>query len=231
MSANEVSLEQRAAELRRIVEEPSAKERAAAELAEVERELLAVREERAREVAQERLVGVRRAFGSVASSLEADEKRVREAVSALTDAITKINHRYHQLMLLKAEAAALGDRFGITAPALPNVMPPAFRGIDTSPSVVLAGHSHSRPKAERCEHDLRERRSYTEIKGTEGYRIIETAGLKPWPELTERQQHVVEQRRREEEEARRQLARMASEIQSAHAALAVVPGACGVTSL
>jgi len=43
------------------------------------------------------------------------------------------------------------------------------------------------PVLEDDEHHLRKRRSYAEIAGSEGYRIIMEAGLKAFPPLTPRQ--------------------------------------------
>ena len=54
-----------------------------------------------------------------------------------------------------------------------------------------------RPSFEDCEHNLRQRRDYTEIAGTPGYAVIQTAGLKPWRELTEREREVLEDRENE----------------------------------
>lgn len=224
-------LEQRAAELKQIVEQPSDRERAAAELAKIERELAGSREAKAKEAAQLRLLGIRRAYGSVASSLDGDEQRLREAVALVAEAVEKMNGRFHQLMKLKAEAAALGDRFGLAVPALPQVTPPALRDVAVTPAVTLVGHVHARPKVERCEHGLRERRNYHEVQGTEGHAIISEAGLKPWPDLTDAQIRIVEQRAREAEESRRQLARMGGAIQGARTALAAIPGGSGVTAM
>lgn len=227
----EAALEQRAAELRRIVEQPSPKEQAAAELAKVEAQLAGAREAEAREAAKARLVGIRRAFGSVAASLNGDEQRLRDAVAVVGEAIERINSRFHQLMKLKAEAAALADRFEVASPALPVVTPPALRDLTVTPRASLVGHVHARTKVERCEHGLRERRTYAEVQGTEGHAIIIGVGPKAWPDLTEQQERIIAQRTREAAEARRQLARLGGAIEGVETALAAIPGGSGVTSL
>lgn len=227
----DTALQRRAAELRRIVDQPSEKESAAAELARIEQELAGAREAQAKKAAQSRLLGIRRAYGSVAASLDGDEQRLREAVAAVAEAVEKMNGRFHQLMKLKTEAAALGDRFGLAVPALPQVTPPALRDVAVAPVVKLVGHVHARPKVERCEHGLRERRTYDEVKGTEAHTIIAEVGPKPWPDLTDQQERIVQQRAREEAETRRQLARMGGAIQGTQTALTAIPGGSGVTGL
>lgn len=198
------TLEQRAAELRRVVEQPT---EAAAELAAVERQIAETREANAKEAAQARLLGIRRAYGSVTSSLDADEKRVRQKIDELGEAITRMNDRYSQVAQLRAEAMALSDRFALPTPALPNVIPPARRGLVTGPVGFLDHADNLRP-VEECEHRLRTRRSYGEVRDTEGYGIIEAAGLKPFPPLTQVQQRIIDERAREQEDIRRQLANL-----------------------
>jgi hypothetical protein len=71
----------------------------------------------------------------------------------------------------------------------------------------LLDHTNAWPApTEQCEHKMRERRSYTEIQGTEGYDIITAVGLKPFPDLTDRQLAVVARRKSENEELRQHLA-------------------------
>jgi hypothetical protein len=159
-----------------------------------------------RVAAEARLLGIRRAYGSVASEMDEDEKRIAD----LAEAIARLNNRYTKVAQLRTEALALSDRFGLEKPTLEFVVPPARREIATTLVLLqrsLLDHANAWPApVEECEHKMRERRSYTEIKGTEGYDIITSVGLKPFPELTERQQAVVVQRKREAEDFRQQLA-------------------------
>src|SRR5687768_17582389 len=111
--APEMSLEERAARLREIIEKPSAKERAEAELRAVEARIAARKEDEGREAARERCVGISRAVGSVAASIEGDEQNLAAAARAFVAAVDRVNARYRQYEALVTENDALVDRFGI----------------------------------------------------------------------------------------------------------------------
>jgi hypothetical protein len=167
------------------------------------------REATAKAAAISRLVGVKRAFGSVQSNLDADEQRVSEKIAELSDAISRLNDRYTQAVQLRAEAAALSDRFCLPKPRLPDVVAPARRDIAITltrlPNKLLTTADPFQP-TEQCEHNMRTRRTYAEAIDTHGYKIIESAGLKVFPELTTRQQEIITARMREKEQERRQMA-------------------------
>jgi hypothetical protein len=145
--------------------------------------------------AQARLLAIKRAYGSTVASYQDDEARVRQAVAALKEAITTLNSRARKLEVLRAEAAGLADRFSLTVPTLTMVSEPE-RDVDLSLPPFWRLRV-LRPSFEDCEHNLRQRRDYTEIAGTPGYAVIQTAGLKPWRELTEREREVLEDREQE----------------------------------
>ncbi len=154
---------------------------------ELERDASVVLEVAGRTAATERLTGIKRAAGSAISTYGEDEKRVEQAVAALKEAITTLNGRARKLEALRAEAAALSDRFGLTAPLL-TTLPEPKQGI----ALPAFWRTHSvRPSFEKCEHGLRQRRDYTEIGGTPGYVLIRRAGLRPFRELTERESAAV----------------------------------------
>ena len=85
------------------------------------------RESAARAAAEKRLTGIARAFGSVKQELDEDEARVTVAAEAYHAAVERLNQRFKALNMLRAEAGALRDRFGVSAPALPPVVLPARR--------------------------------------------------------------------------------------------------------
>ncbi|MEE8301442.1 MAG: hypothetical protein V3S24_03295 [Candidatus Tectomicrobia bacterium] len=66
-----------------------------------------------------RMRGISRAFGSLRQELDDDEAKVQQAAAAYRVAVNRVNERYKALALLKAEANALQDRFGVAAPMLP----------------------------------------------------------------------------------------------------------------
>lgn len=159
---------------------------------ELELEAAGVLEATGRKEAEERLLGIKRAYGSTVATYQDDEGRVQQAVAALREAITTLNSRARKLETLRAEAVALADRFALTAPSLATVNEPQQ---DVASSLPALWRTHARrPSFEQCEHGLRERRDYTEIGGSVGYAIIQTAGLKPFRALTERESEVLEDR-------------------------------------
>jgi hypothetical protein len=185
-------------------------------IVELEREAAREREQEGIERAKARLVGIRRAFGSLTSELDEDEKRVIEAIGELQTAMTRLNERYAKASSLKSEAEALSDRFGLDRVNLPSLVPPVrrefVRTLGTLDRALLDHPSIYQP-VEDCEHRLRTRRTYRELPSeSEAFKIIESVGLKPFPELTERQQAIVSDRERTGEEMRRQ-----------HAALPRIP--------
>jgi hypothetical protein len=176
---------------------------------DLERADAAGREANATNAAIARLVGVKRAYGSIQSSIDADERRVDEKIVELSDAITRLNDRYSHGVKLRAEAMALADRFSLPKPTLSAVAAPARREIAITltrlPNKLRTTRDPYQP-TEQCEHNMRTRRTYAEAAGTEGYQIIESLGLKSFPELTTRQQEIIAARAREKEQERRQMA-------------------------
>ncbi len=210
------ALARKAEQLRQIVAQPSAKEAAAQELARIEQQLVRRREDEGVAAAKARLVGIRRAVGSLMNEYGEDRQGVRDAVVALRAAIETLNARAEQLGSLRAEAEALADRFGLELPKL--VMPhePEAEIDLTLPPFWY--RAPQRPAFEQDEHRLRERRTYQEVDGTEGHRIILAAGLAPWPALTPEQQAVIAERaedKRKERESMAEFAREAARIPTA----------------
>lgn len=162
---------------------------------ELEREAAGVLEATGRKEADERLLGIKRAYGSTVASYQDDESRVQQAIATLGEAITTLNSRARKLEALRAEAAALADRFELTAPSLVVVNEPQRDIASSLPSVWRL--RARRPSFRDCEHNLRQRRDYTESAGTPGYAIIQKSGLKPFRELTQREREVLEARENE----------------------------------
>ncbi len=130
---------------------------------------------------------------------------LREAAASYKAKANRLNGRYRALAMLRAEAQALGDRFGVAAPTFAPVVIPAQREACATAALVVGGikfldHSHVSPGTERDEHHLRTRRTYAEVAGTPGGEILKAAGLKAWPELNAKQRGIVESRVREREE-------------------------------
>jgi hypothetical protein len=197
---------------------------------ELEQEVAAAREQDALQRAKERVTAVSRAVGSVVASTVEDRERVLEAARAFMDAVTRLNERFVQYQGLLAEDAALRDRFGIAGAKIPRVTSPnetasviaAARLVE---AVTYATDRISRPQTEKDAHKLRERRTYGEIGGTQAYTIIQSAGLKPWPQLSERQQEIVTALGTEKEANSEFLAELKVEATIAHAL-----GSAGVPS-
>lgn len=150
--------------------------------------------------AKKRQTGIARAFGSMRQELDDDEAKVREAAVAYRAMVERLNERFRALTLLRAEAEALRDRFGIEVPALPVVVAPGRRegcvaALMAVASATFLDRGYRPPETEACEYGLRQRRTYAEIAGTPGAEIIEAVGgPKAWPELTAKQAAIVASR-------------------------------------
>ena len=192
-----VNLDQRAAELRAIIERPSEKEMAEAELRVIDRQMAEEAEQAAVAAAEKRIVGVSQASGSLIAQLEADARKLLEAAQAYVAAAERINDRYRKIELLRAESDALADRFGVADAKIPSLMEPDRREVVVAAHRAVLAVDYARQRlspnpVQKCEHGLRTRRTYQEIATTLGYDIIAHAGLKPFHELTERQRQAVE---------------------------------------
>lgn len=216
-------LERQREALRAKVNAPTERELAAAELQRIEQQLVDDREAAGVAAGRERLVGISRAYGSLAELVEQDEERVRQAHEVLCDAIGRLNDRCMKCGQLRAEAQALSDRFGIVAPPFSPVPVPAQRGLNLALPVLL-GHHRVRPATEQDETKLRVRRTYTEVAGSLGYTIIDGAGLKPWPSLTPRQQELLAGRAAERHRATAAMRQFAAEAAITRAMPATAPG-------
>jgi len=183
--------------------------------------------------AVKRMTGISRAHGSLRQELDDDERKVHEAATVYRDAVNRVNARYKALAMLRAEAGALADRFGVAAPTFaPPVVIPALRegcreAAMTAQSVAFLNHAHVSPATEPDEFDLRTRRSYKEISGTPGFAIIKTAGSQPWAPLTEAQQKVLDGRMRDAEAEIRESKRFALEGERALQRSGMLGGAGG----
>jgi len=203
-------LTRRATQLRAVVAQPSDKERAAQELATIEQQLATRREDEGRAAAQARLTGIRRGVGSLLNEYGENRRAVEAAIAAVRQSIVKLNARAAAITGLHDEAAALADRFGLPLPALARLLEPEAE-IDRTLPAFWQHRQIPHVAIEQDEHHLRERRTYQEVDGSEGYRIIEAAGLKPWPELTEEQRALLAERAADRKQAARDLAKFAEE--------------------
>ena len=124
-------LEQRAVKLREVVNAPTEKERAVRELMEVEAQIAAQQKQEALDAAKARMIGIKRAHGSLRDTYREDADRVRTATRELNDAAEKMNARYAQLVELEDEARRLNKTSGVPSPEFTNpkssdrVQPPA----------------------------------------------------------------------------------------------------------
>lgn len=157
---------------------------------ELEQDAQVVCEVAGRKAAEDRLTAIKRAYGSTVASYQQDEARVVTATAALRDAITVLNQRAKKLEDLRAEAAALSDRFGLPVPSLSIVNEPREDIAASLPPFWR--HQVVRPSFEDDEHRLRQRRDYQEVGGSPGYGIIQRAGFRPFRPLTEREREVLD---------------------------------------
>jgi hypothetical protein len=197
------ALARRATELRALVAQPTA---AAAELAAIEQQLAARKETEAVAAAKQRVKKLPSAVGSLLDLYAKEFQAVRDEVVMLRAAIEAVNARREQIKSFHDENDALADRFSLAPAKL--AMPLEPGEIDTLPPFWT--HRVFVPPKEWDEHHLRERRTYTEIEGTEAYTIITAAGL-TWPPLTEAQRAAVAEREEDKRQERESMAEFARE--------------------
>jgi len=181
---------------------------------------------------ERRMRGIGKAFGSLRQELDEDERKVHEAATVYRDAVNRVNARYKALAMLRAEAGALADRFGVAAPIFTAVVIPALRegcreAAMTAETVAFLNHAHVATAMEEDADGIRSRRSYREVSGTPGGAIIKTAGSQPWAPLTEAQQKVLDGRKRDRQEEIRASKRFATESERALQRSGILGGAGG----
>ncbi len=178
----------------------------------LEQGLTADREAAGRAEAERRQVGIRRAFGSLLHEYEQKVGRLREQATAFAAAGEAVNETFRALMTLRAEDAALVDRFGLARSELPPVIAPGRHEGVTAAVMGAARFSgrdtgHVSPTTGTNAFGAR-RRTFEEIKGSPAYEIISQAGLKPFPPPTPAQQA---DRERQEAASREFAARVEAE--------------------
>jgi len=167
--------------------------------------------------AADRLLGIRRAYGSLLQQYEYDEVRVLDAAKQYNARVAELNTRFKNLAVLVAETSALGSRFGVPVSKLASPVVPALRkGCGQAVKLVFevkyVETGHIKEDIEADEHGLRKRRTFQEIRGTEGYKLIEAAGLPDFAPLSQKQQQIVAARAKQTREERAVSARYADEI-------------------
>ena len=137
--------------------------------------------------------------------MEADEGAVGRAAIECKATAERGNERFATLGALRAEAEALYDRFPTVPPGprFPPITAPSRRETVMQASLVASsvkflGHAHIAKETEKCEHDIRSRRTYRELgAGTLGAAIIKAAGLGDWPALTAAQEAILAGQKRD----------------------------------
>lgn len=182
----------------------------------LQRRITADRELASTAAAAKRLKEINKAYGGLRKVLENDEEAAQAAAKEYEAKAVRVNERFLTLAMLRAEAEALGNRFPDVpgGPRFPSITVPALRPVCIEAARVVHGvafrdHGHIAKPMQKCEHQLRSRRSYREVAGTPGAAIIEVAGLSPWPALTDAQRATVAGHERDVEEEARDAARFA----------------------
>lgn len=155
----------------------------------LETEFAGVLEETGRKEAEDRLRGIKRGAGSLRAELKEDDARVRELEKELNERNAERTTRARKYDAFQAEANALSDRFELPRVKLESVAEPPPIQVPTPWQYHVV-----RPSFEACEHNLRQRRDYAEIGGSDGYGIIMKAGLRPFRPLTQRESAVLDDR-------------------------------------
>jgi hypothetical protein len=174
-------LEARAAELRKIAATKTPQQKAADELLVVEQQLAIRAAADLQRDAKQRLLGIVRAAGSLAALLDDDDRKVIAAAKVYAEALTTVNERFGKLALLRHEALALAEVFGLPTPVLPQVMVPAMRAAageaaEIVTSVRLRDNGYIVSAHDADPHGATLGRNYTELEGTDGYALIQRRG-------------------------------------------------------
>ena len=163
-------------------------------------------EREARQLAETRVLGIRKAIGSLSNELDEDATSIRTLYAQLVERINRINARYRETGRLRAEAAALVDRFALAEKPLPLGQAPSVKLHELNPlPVLLDVEDPARFKPHVEEHAFTgwKRRTFEEVAGTKGHEIISRVGPKPWPPISPEQQAQLDtaKMRREREQA------------------------------
>jgi len=171
--------------------------------------LVTEREQAGKAEAERRLVGIKRAYGSLATEYGEDIQKLQELAVAYREQKQRIADRFNGLRMLRAEGNALADRFGLPVPDLSNVVPPIRHdGIGAAwretERVRWPEYAYTPPHLERNEFGVK-RRTYREVRGTPTYDIIvQAGGPKPFPAVSAARQAAAEERREIEARSLRQ---------------------------
>jgi hypothetical protein len=215
------NLERERAKLQKELAQPTERELKQQELERLEAEIAETREGEARAKAADRQVACRRAHGSKRDQYEKALQRLMEAARAVPAAAAEVDAIYRDLQMYEMEDAALSDRFGLGRSAFPTVTPPLMSREGQAMMVTLPPklieHGHQRPGTEKCEHQLRSRRTYKEIANTPAYDIITEAGLRPFPDLTPKQLAELASRQDREVAHRAEAQKISGELKVARA--------------
>jgi hypothetical protein len=210
------ALELEAQQLRVTVMAKSDKDVAAERLAQIEAQLATRRETEGKAAARQRQKEIRSAVGGSLNEYGKARDEVYAAYDVVRKAIEKLNAMAVRIRDWHAEDSALADRFEVPASKLPNPRSPDAE-MD-GPALPLFWRFRPVLAArEFDEHGMRERRTYTEVGGSDAFRIIAAAGgPRPWPALTAEQQAEVANRvveRQQEREAMAEFAREAATLE------------------
>ena len=150
-------------------------------------------EQEAAEDARKRVLGIRKAIGSLEHEMSKEEPGIRAAHAQLVEALTRTNRLFRDIGRMQNEVAALVDRFGLTEKALQAITPPGVRFSDLEPLPVLPDVVQPiRPTFEEHPDTEWKRRTYEEVAGTPAKEIIDHVGPKVWPPLSPEQQAEVD---------------------------------------
>jgi len=176
------TLEQKRDRLREFVgtTDRKVKRQAAYELMGVEAEIAAKAQADLKAEAEQRLLGIRRALGSMVDQLEQDERRLAEAARQYVDTAAALNARFDKAALLKHEATALVEVFSLKAPDLPTLTPPAQRpevlkADSAAQNVIARQHGRIEPAMVWKMTDgglMPDVRSFDELEGTPSRDLI-----------------------------------------------------------
>lgn len=173
-------------------------------LAVVESELRVVREREGRAAALERIDAIHKEAFDNAATFEDAAQQLLGAAQHVVSLRDQFNGAYGRSKRLQEEMGALVERFDVPGKQLPKLPAPDRHPVSRDMPFSVGLSPGSTPRQPRTESDGigRKRRTYQEV-GSVGGEIIKRAGLRPWPQMTPRQEQLMEER---EEQDKREAA-------------------------
>jgi hypothetical protein len=195
-------------------------------LALVQDRVKETREQEGAKAARARCEAIVAEAQEAAAEYERAATTMLECARAYDTARTKFLEAFEKTKELRLEENALCHRFELARSKLPVIPVPARHPVLAQMPFVgdynWPDNAHKAEATQRCEHQMRTRRTYKECSRTEGFEIITGAGLRPFAELNARQRELLAEKERDNKREAEIVKRMQQETELAERTAALV---------